>query len=154
MQCEILSGDKTVGFLRWERQGLYTRFYGEITEREVTRVVAVFEGGECSLGVPVPEKDKMVLRASMPTGRLPKGRLLQGRLQKKQQEWEPFPGGVLGGVTYPRGRKKGNLLRFSWCPGEKLPADEVMLLYRFVEEQGKSYLELCINPDGSPRLPQ
>lgn len=154
MQCEILNGSQKVGMLRWERQGLYTRFYGEITEQQVTRVIAVFEGGECSLGVPVPEQGEMVLRASMPTGRLPKGKLLRGYLQAKPRQWTEFPGGTLAGVTYPRGIKLENRIRFPWHIGEAMPAEEVVLLYRYVEEQGRSYLELCFNPDGSPKVPQ
>lgn len=152
MQCDILSGKDKVGFLRWQQQGLYTRFYGEVTVRSVSRVYARFEQGSCSLGVPVPEQGKMVLRASMPTSRLPKGKLLQGELE--EGGWNRFPGGVLGGVSYPPGLRKGDTLRFPWKMGEKLPVEEVMLLFSYGEAGGESYLELTLNPDGSPKVPQ
>lgn len=154
MQCEIFSGCNRVGFLRWERQGLYTRFYGEVHTSQVTRVLGVFEGGEISLGVPVPEQGKMVLRASMPTSRLPQGRLLRGRLQTHKNPWQDFPGGKLGGVLFPPGLRKGQMLRFPWHIGEKFPAEQVMLLYRYVEEDGQSYLELCLTPEDVPTPPQ
>lgn len=104
------------------------------------------------MGVPVPEQGKMVLRASMPTSRLPKGQLLRGELE--EQGWRSFSGGVLAGVAYPAGLRKRDKLRFPWKMGEKLPAEEVMLLFSYVEEEGKSYLELCLNPDDSPKAPQ
>lgn len=149
MQCDVFDRGKKVGFLRTERQGLYTRFYGEISTTDVIRVYARFEGGECPLGIPVPERGKMVLRASMPTSRLPKGKLLGGFLGEKEPVWQRFGGGELGGVCYPAGNKRGNTLRFGWKVGEKVPAAEVLLLYRYVEEMGKSYLELTLNEDGT-----
>ena len=152
MQCDIFSRGEKAGFLRWELQGLYTRFYGEVSTRDVTKVFAVFEGGECPLGVPVPEKGKMVLRASMPTSRLPKGKLLRGRLPEKESQWQRFSGGVLSGVRYPAGLRNGNTLRFPWKVGEKVPAEEVLLLYSYREEQGRSYLELRLREDGSPEI--
>ncbi len=148
MRCEIVSGEQNVGTLRWERQGLYTRFYGAVTVMEVTKIYGVFEGGTCPLGVPVPEQGKMVLRVSMPTARLPGGKLLQGRLGSGDG-WSCFPGGSIGGVRYPAGLRKGNVLRFSWEPGDSLPAPEVLLFYRYVEENGKGYLELRLEEDGS-----
>ncbi len=149
MQCEIFDREEKAGILRWERQGLYTRFYGEVNTKDVTKVYAVFEGGECPLGIPVPEQGKMVLRASMPTGRLPKGKLLRGRLEEKKQGWQRFPGGTLGGIRYPAGLRKGDTLRFPWKVGQRVPAEEVLLLYHYVEEQGNSYLELKLNSDGT-----
>ena len=150
MQCEIFDSERKVGILHAERQGLYTRFYGEVSTQDVTKVFAVFEGGECPLGVPVPEHGKMVLRASMPTSRLPKGKLLRGRLPEQGTGWQRFSGGVLGGVRYPAGLKRGATLRFPWKVGDKLPAEEVMLLYSYREEQGKSYLEITLREDGTP----
>lgn len=152
MQCEIFYGSEKVGTLRWQKQGLYTRFYGQVSIRNVSRVYAQFEGGSCCLGVPVPEQETMILRASMPTSRLPRGRLLRGVLEEAAGGWKSFSGGVLAGVRYPKGLKKGNVLRFPWHIGEQMPAEEVMLLFRYVEESGESYLELCLNPDGSPEV--
>jgi hypothetical protein len=147
----IYAAGQRVGFLSQKRQGLYTHFYGEVTTDTVVRVFAVFTGGDCSLGVPVPEQGKMVLRASMPTSSLPGGQLKEGRLQKMYADaWEPFQGGVLGDVQYPGGWRKKDHLRFLWTPGKPVPAEEVLLFYRYVEAEGKTYLELRLDPEGSP----
>lgn len=147
MQCDIIANGRKTGVLKAERQGLYTRFYGEVNTKDITKVYAVFEGGECALGIPVPEKGKMVLRVSMPTAKLPKGKLLSGYLPSEDSVWQPFPGGTLAGVCYPEGMKNGNALRFPWHVGEKLPAEEVLLFYRYREQEG--CLELRLEPDGT-----
>jgi hypothetical protein len=149
----IYAEGQRVGFLSQKRQGLYTQFYGEVTTDTVVRVFAVFAGGECSLGVPVPEQGKMVLRASMPTSRLPSGQLREGRLLPMYSEpWEPFQGGTVGQTKYPAGWRQKDRLRFLWAPGQPLPADEMLLFYRFVKEGNKTYLELRLHPNGSPIL--
>lgn len=149
----IYAEGKRVGSLSAERRGLYTQFYGEVTWDTVSRVFAVFTGGECSLGVPVPEHGKMVLRASMPTSRLPGGQLREGRLRPMYEDaWEPFQGGTLGKVRYPAGWRQKDRLRFLWTPGEPVPAEEMLLFYRYTEEEGKTYLELRLDPEGRPIL--
>jgi hypothetical protein len=117
----------------------------------VSRVFAVFTGGECSLGVPAPEQGKMVLRASMPTSRLPEGQLREGRLEPiHSARWEDFPGGRLGDVRFPAGFRQKDRLRFLWSPGDPLPAEELLLFYRFIEEGGRTYLELRLDQEGRP----
>ncbi len=142
MPVDILSEGQKSGFLNVSRQGLYTKFYGETNREDLCRIYGVFEGGEVPLGVPVPERGKMVLRVSMPSSKLPGGRLLRGEVRTKQPEWTYFPGGKIGGVVLPEGRKKGKLLRFPWKPGEALPAEEMLLFYSFVSENGQDYLEI------------
>jgi hypothetical protein len=147
----IYAESQRVGFLSRKRQGLYTQFYGEVNTDTVSRVFAVFTGGECSLGVPAPEQGKMVLRASMPTSRLPEGQLKEGRLESIHPvAWETFPGGMLGGVRFPAGLRQKDRLRFLWSLGEPLPAEELLLFYRYIEEGGRSYLELRLDPEGRP----
>jgi hypothetical protein len=147
----IYAESRRVGFLSRKRQGLYTQFYGEVNTDTVSRVFAVFTGGECSLGGPAPEKGKMVLRASMPTSRLPEGQLREGRLEPiHSARWETFPGGRLGDVRFPAGFRQKDRLRFLWSPGDPLPAEELLLFYRFIEEGGRTYLELRLDREGRP----
>lgn len=152
MQVPVFYGDQERGTLRAEQKGLYTSFYGQLRETGLCRVYGVFSGGECSLGIPVPEQGRMVLRATVPTSRLPGGRLLSGRLVLQGEGFLPFPGGIIGGVTYPAGAKKGTVLRFHWKPGQPLPAEELLCFYRPVREGGKLYLELRLKEDGTPEV--
>lgn len=142
MQCDILSGTRKVGFLQAERQGLYMRFYGCVDTKDVTKIYGIYEGGSCGLGVPVPEGDKMVLRTCVPATSLPSGRLLMGEIRDEADGWTHFPGGKIRGVNYPEGLQKGDVLRFLWSAEEQIPAPEVMLFYKPVGEQEKTYLEL------------
>lgn len=147
MQCDILSAGKKVGFLSAQRQGLYTRFYGEVETKEVVKIYAVFDKGVCALGIPVPEKGKMVLRVSLPSGKLPGGGLLYGQLHDGGEQWEYFSGGVLGGILYPEGLRNGMCLSFPWNVGQKLPAEEAMLFYEYCPEGG--HIRLKLDQDGN-----
>lgn len=142
MRCDILAGTKRIGFLQAERQGLYTRFYGCLETKRLTKLYAVFEGGQWGLGIPVPEGNKLVLRTSVPTTSLPQGKLLCGRIPEELPEWECFQGGEIEGVSYPEGLRKGGTLRFRWSPETAVPAPEVILFYKLVYQDGTTYLEL------------
>lgn len=152
MEVPIFLGEEKRGMLRAEQKGLYTHFYGQVQEKELCRVYGVFSGGECSLGVPVPEQGKLILRAAMPTTRLPSGRLLSGRLQLRGEGFLPFSGGEIGGVHYPKGLRKGNTLRFPWKVGQRLPAEEMLCFYHMVMENRTYYLELKLREDGTPEV--
>lgn len=152
MEVPIFFGEEQRGTLRAEQKGLYTHFYGQVRENELCRVYGVFSGGECSLGVPVPEQGKLILRAAMPTARLPSGNLLSGRLQLRGEGFLPFPGGEIGNVKYPAGLRKGNVLRFPWKAGGRLPAEEMLCFYRLVLENRTYYLELRLREDGTPEV--
>lgn len=152
MQVPIFSGTQQVGTLETCRQGLYTKFSGMLRANELCRVYAVFSGGEISLGIPVPDGDRMRVRSTMPTSRLPSGSLTAGKLVYEKNMWQPFSGGTIGGVWYPAGEKKENRLRFPWRMGEPLPADEVCCFYRYKEIGGKTYLELTLTADGTPAI--
>ena len=100
------------------------------------------------------DKKRLRVRATLPTSRLPKGRLLSGRVVYEQDAWRPFPGGCMGGVTYPPGQRKGNCLRFPWKMGMELPAMEVFCFYRLGREKERVYLELRLDSEGRPLLPE
>lgn len=150
MQVPIMSGTKRTGTLEACQQGLYTKFTGRLQADGLCRVYGVFSGGEISLGIPVPEGERLYLRATMPTSQLPKGQLLSGKIVYEKERWQPFPGGTIGGVCYPAGEKKGHTLRFCWKVGEPLPADEVCCFYAYREMQGRSYLLLRLDENGVP----
>jgi hypothetical protein len=57
---------------------------------------------------------------------------------------------MLGGVRFPAGLRQKDRLRFRWSPGEPLPAEELLLFYRYIEEDGQTYLELRLDPEGRP----
>lgn len=152
MQVPIFSGTQQVGTLETCRQGLYTKFSGTLRANELCRVYAVFSGDEISLGIPVPDGDRMRVRSTMPTNRLPTGNLTAGRLVYEKNMWQPFSGGTIGCVRYPAGERKENRLRFPWRMGEPLPADEVCCFYRYREIGGKTYLELTLTADGTPAI--
>lgn len=145
MNCDILCQSGKVGVLYMERQGLYSVFYGLVNKDMLTKVYGVFEKGECALGIPVPENGKMVLRTSVPTSKLPGGKLLYGKLYEDTDRWESFAGGRVNGILYPTGQRKGELLRFLWSVGDPFPAEEAALFYRYVQEGGKTYLELPLS---------
>ena len=69
-------------------------------------------------------------------------------------EWSSFAGGCLGGVRFPPGLRRGNELRFVWKEGQKLPADEVMCFYRYIEENGTGYLTIRLDEKEKPVLPE
>ena len=150
MQVPIFDGTQQAGTLETCRQGLYTKFSGSLRANDLCRVYAVFTGGEISLGIPVPEGDRLYLRATMPTSRLPNGVLRSGRIVYEKDMWQPFSGGKIGGVCYPGGEKKEDCLRFLWKVGDPLPADEVCCFYEYREMQGKSYLLLRLDENGAP----
>lgn len=154
MQVPIYQGQEQRGTLTMARQGLYAQFNGTLRADGLCRIYGVFEGGEISLGVPVPEGQRLCLRASMPASRLPGGMLKCGRIVYEAGRWQRFQGGSLGGVHYPPGLRQGNRLRFPWKQGQRLPAEEVFVFYRLVEEQGSCYLELALDEDGKPVLPE
>ena len=154
MSVPIYQEGTQCGMLQDTTQGLYTRFSGRLKAQGLCRVYGVYPEGEISLGVPVPEGDSLRVRATLPTSRLPKGRLLSGRVVYEQDAWRPFSGGCMGGVTYPPGQRKGNCLRFPWKMGMELPAMEVFCFYRLVREKDRSYLELRLDPEGRPLLPE
>lgn len=149
MSVPVFYDGEKCGFLQNARQGLYTRFYGEVSIKDLSRVYAVYDGGELLLGVPVPEQGKMVLRTSMPTGQVPKGNLLRAELRVRPSGWATFPGGVIVGIRYPKGLKKGNILRFPWKLGEPLPTDEVLLFYRYSCVDGQQFLDISLDEIGN-----
>lgn len=150
MQVPVFDGTQQVGTLEVCREGLYTKFSGNLRANDLCRVYGVFSGGEISLGIPVPEVDRLHLRATMPTSRLPKGQLISGKIIYEGDVWQPFPGGTIGGVCYPAGEKKRDCLRFLWKVGDPLPVDEVCCFYEYREMQEKSYLVLRLDENGAP----
>lgn len=158
MQVPIYCGTEQVGVLEAQRRGLYTCFSGEINDSRLCKIHGVFEEGDCGLGIPVPERGRMVLRASMPTTRLPKGRLLEGRLvcseeqteQETQEKWMLFDGGCVGDAVLPKGERCGNDYRFPWRPGETLPAEELLCFYELKREQDCDWLILRLDDCGNP----
>lgn len=154
MSVPIYQEGNQCGTLQDTVQGLYTRFTGRLKVHGLCRVYGVYPEGEISLGVPVPEGDSLRVRAMLPTSRLPKGKLLSGRVVYELDAWRPFSGGCMGGVIYPAGQRKGNCLRFPWKNGLELPAMEVFCFYRLVREKGTDYLELCLDAEGYPVMPE
>ena len=63
MQVPIYDGRQKQGILEACQQGLYTKFTGSLQAQRLCRVYGVFSGGEISLGVPVPEGERLYLRA-------------------------------------------------------------------------------------------
>ena len=154
MQVPIYDGRQKQGILEACQQGLYTKFTGSLQAQRLCRVYGVFSGGEISLGIPVPEGERLYLRATMPTSRLPKGQLISGKIVYEGDTWQCFPGGTIGGVCYPAGERRGDCLRFRWKVGDPLPADEVCCFYAYREVQGKSYLLLHLDENGVPYCPE
>lgn len=150
MQVPIFYGTQQVGTLEAYQQGLYTKFSGSLRANDLCRVYGVFSGGEISLGIPVPDGDRLRVRATMPTSRLPGGMLRSGRIVYEKDMWQPFSGGTIGGVCYPAGEKKGDAMRFRWKVGDPLPADEMCCFYEYLEMQGKGYLILRLDENGVP----
>ena len=151
MEVQVVSGEKTCGWLRAEEKGLYTVFAGEVEERELCRMHAVFTGGELTLGVPAPEDGRMRLRVSVPSRCLPPGKLLRGEL-RTQKGWRSYGGGLIGPLRLPKGMRMGDRFRFPWSCGEQLPCDELMCFYHYLEEDGKSFLEVTVREDGTPEV--
>ena len=108
MQVPIYDGRQKQGILEACQQGLYTKFTGSLQAQRLCRVYGVFSSGEISLGVPVPEGERLYLRATMPTSRLPKGQLIAGKIVYEGDTWQCFPGGTIGGLLSRR-REKGGL---------------------------------------------
>ena len=138
------------GSMRAEQRGLYTVFRAEVSSKSLCRLIAEYESGEVSLGVPAPEQGKMRLCASMPTSRLPEGKLLRGVLRTGRSDWTRFSGGAVGSIKLPAGYRNGNTFRFPWNAGDPLPCDALLCFYRLVRDQGCSYLEICLNKNGIP----
>ena len=150
MQVPVLEQERNCGFLRAEQRGLYMMFYGEVDVKQVMRLYAVFEKGELPLGIPVPEQGKMVLRMSLPAGRMPQGRLLRGELRPKDSAWQRFPGGKIGCHFLPPGRVCGNRYQFPWKQGQPLPYEPFLCFYTHVQEGGREYLEVILDEQGNP----
>ena len=150
MQVTVLWENQPCGSLWAEQRGLYTVFQCEVETDQVCRLCAVYEGGETPLGVPAPERGKMRLCVSIPTGRLPRGKLLRGELRPKHSAWQAYAGGPMGEVTLPPGLKQGDAFRFRWKPGEPLPCPELFCFFRFVREGGRCFLEIRFNEEGRP----
>lgn len=132
-----------------EQLGLYTSFRAEVSDMGISKIYAVFEQGEAALGVPTPDEGKLKLRVSVPTSRLPGGKLLHGMLVQRQGEWQDYPGGCVGSLTLPKGKKRGNLYRFPWKPGQRLPCEELMCFFRYV---GNNCLEIELDVRGTPKV--
>lgn len=64
--------------------------------------------------------------------------------------WKQWGGCSIGGITYPPCLRKGNLLRIFWQVGDPIVPMEPLLLYRYVCQDGKSFLELCLSDQGIP----
>ncbi len=149
-QASIWKDGRLWGCLTAQQQGLYTVFRGRGRGHDLCRAYAIFEGGELALGIPVPEGEDMLLRASLPTSRLPQGRLLRGELRPKDDPWQSFPGGQVGQAELPSGQVRGGCYRFPWSPEEKLPYGPYLCFFRYVREREKSYLELSLDENGLP----
>ena len=147
MSVPIYFGSEACGFIQNSRQGLHTKFYGEVETKELCRVYGIYESGELLLGVPVPEHGKMILRASLPSVKLPSGRFLRGEARTGNDGWTYFPGGTISGVCYPEGQRKGAVLRFPWKPGEPLPVEEMLLFYWLMEDNGRTWI--CLSTDNN-----
>ena len=150
MQVPVMEQETCCGFLRAEQRGLYMVFYGEVELRQVMRLYAVFEQGEIPLGIPVPEQGKMILRMSLPAGRMPQGRLLRGELRPKDAAWQRFSGGRVGNHHLPPGRVRGNRYQFPWKQGQPLPYTPFLCFYQLVGENGREYLEVVLDQQGNP----
>lgn len=149
MQVSIFQQGQPCGTLNCQQRGLYTEFYAQVDTEVVAKVHAVFEYGETALGIPAPECGKMCLRISVPTSRLPQGKLLRGELVPREAQWSHYPGGQIGELILPPGRRQGDRWRFSWKPGERLPCEALMCF--FTMEDG-GWLEVCLDEDGNPRV--
>ena len=154
MQVPIYQEQQQIGTLNMVRQGLYALFSGTVRADGICRIYADFEGGEISLGIPVPEGQHLRIHASMPVSRLPGGMLKCGRVVYEEARWCEFPGGCLGGIAFPSGIRRGNTFRFPWKQGQKLPAEEVMVFYRMVTDGARCYLELSLDEAQRPKLPE
>lgn len=137
------------GTLNAQQRGLYTEFYAQVNTEAVAKIHAVFEGGETALGIPAPECGRMCLRINVPTSRLPRGKLLRGELVPRDSQWSRYPGGRVGELVLPPGRRKGNCYQFSWHPGEKLPCEALMCFFVY---DNAGYLEVCLDEDGKPQV--
>ena len=151
MEVPVYHQGTKCGTLWAERRGLYMVFRAEVETEEISRIRAVFEGGETVLGIPAPEQGRMTLRISVPANRLPGGRLLRGVLiAKESSDWRHYPGGNHGKLRLPPGRVRGQIYQFPWRPGERLPCEELLCFFRFVQENQGSFLELRLDEQGNP----
>ncbi len=152
MRVPVLENETECGTLRTEQRGLYTVFRAEVETTSLCRLLAEYESGEIVLGIPAPEQGKMQLCVSIPTSRLPAGKLLRGTLRAGNDTWTRFTGGHVGPFPFPAGYRKGNIYRFPWKGGDRLPCDELLCFYRLVHERGHSYLEISLNEDKRPTV--
>jgi hypothetical protein len=148
MQVSVYEDGAQRGTLQTQERGLYTVFEARVRCQGVCKLYAVYDQGRMALGVPVPDREGLFLRCSLPTGRLPGGMLLRGELLGVQSEWTPYAGGRLGRVTLPPGRRRENVYRFSWQPGEALPCDSLLCFYRYQD----GALELTLDSQGRPQI--
>ena len=149
MQVSIFQQGQPCGTLNSQQRGLYTEFYAQVNTEAVAQVHAVFERGEVALGIPAPESGRMCLRISVPTSRLPQGKLLRGELVPREAQWNRYPGGRVGELLLPSGRRRGNHYQFPWKPGQRLPCEALMCFFSVVDA---GYLEVCLDENGNPQV--
>ena len=145
----IFSHGQPCGTLSAQQRGLYTEFYAQVDTKAVSKLHAVFEYGETALGIPAPERGGMCLRINVPTSRLPKGKLLRGELIPKDDQWNRYPGGNIGDLTFPPGRRRKNCYQFPWKPGDRLPCEAVFCFFHY---DSVGYLTIDLDDAGMPQV--
>ena len=144
MIVPIYCKGQTCGQLKAETQGLYTRFTGQMDLEKPGRVYADFGGRRIDLGLPTPEKDKWVVKKTVPTSTLP-GMGLRFGVTEQRELWENCSGCCIDGIRFPVCYRYKNRIRFPWSVGQKIDPIEPVLLYRYQKDGDKTYLELTLD---------
>jgi len=79
-----------------------------------------------------------------------RGRMLQDAVVGTKPSWKQHKGSEIGGITYPICFRMANTIRIPWQVGDKIEPIEPLLLYRYVNGDGGSYLELTLDDLGNP----
>lgn len=79
-----------------------------------------------------------------------RGRMLHDAVVGTKTSWKQFRGSEIGGIYYPVCLQRANTIRIPWQVGDKIEPIEPLLLYRYINGDGGSYLELTLDELGNP----
>ncbi len=79
-----------------------------------------------------------------------RGRMLQDAVVGSKSDWKQYRRREIGGIYYPFCLQRADTIRIPWQVGDKIEPIEPLLLYRYVNGDGGSYLELTLDDLGNP----